>query len=235
LRPTAVMSKKRLEKERNRFQIAGTVFWAFVMVVVLIIGFAVNAESLDKGTVVKEQQFYIQVTPEQTTENTGRAETSFIPTATVVETKTDKPMPLYYDIPLSEELQDYIFSITAEYGVPCDVVISIINRETNYRANATGAAGERGYMQIHPINFEWLTDELGITDFYDPEQNILCGVYMLSRLYDKYDTTTEVLMCYNCGEAGAKRLWAQGVTSTEYSRAITDYAETLEFTGGNFQ
>lgn len=222
------MKQKRLEKEKNRFQIAGTVFWALVMVIVLIVGFAVNAQSLDKGTVLKEQQFYIQITPTNESE-----QTTLTPTATALEVQTDKPTPLYYDIPLSKEIQDYLFSVTKEYGVPCDVVISIINRETNYRANATGAAGERGYMQIHPVNFEWLADELGVTDFYDPEQNILCGVYMLSRLYDKYDTTAEVLMCYNCGEAGAKRLWAQGVTSTEYSRAITDYAKTLKYAGGN--
>lgn len=204
-----------------------------VMIAVMIIGLATNTQGLYEASAQGvEKTVYITVTPKQDEYNPQL----FQPTGTVPATSTeDKPKTLYYDVPLSEEMQDYIFAITEAYDVPCDVVIAIIRQETNYRANATGAAGEKGYMQIHPVNFEWLAEELGITDFYDPEQNILCGVYMLSRLYDKYDTTAEVLMCYNCGEAGAKRLWAQGYSSTEYTRSVAEHIEALKFIGGNGQ
>lgn len=135
----------------------------------------------------------------------------------------------YYNIPLSAELQDYIFSVTKQYGVPADIVIAIIGHESSYRPNATGLAGEQGLMQIHPINHNRLEDTLGITDFYDPEQNILAGTYMLSELFSKYDTVTEALMCYNCGEAGAKRLWEQGIAKTKYTEEIFQFIEALEY------
>lgn len=137
----------------------------------------------------------------------------------------------YYDVPLSEDLQDYIFDITAEANVPPELIIAVIQNESNYNPEATGAAGEQGYMQIHPINFDSLTDRLGVTDFYDPKQNILCGVYMLSQLYEKYDTRNEVLMCYNNGETGAARLWASGTTETEYCRKIGTIIESLKKRG----
>lgn len=137
----------------------------------------------------------------------------------------------YYDVPLSDELQDYIFEITAEANVPPELIIAVIQNESNFDSEATGAAGEQGYMQIHPINFESLSDKLGVTDFYNPKQNILCGVYLLSQLYNKYDTRNEVLMCYNSGEAGAARLWAEGITETEYCKRIGGIIESLEKRG----
>lgn len=232
MRPTKVMKHRRIKKEWRRFQVAGTIFFALVMILVLIAGLAVNSQGLYEAAAKEaDQTVYITVTPRER----DNVPTLLQPTGTTPVVTEDKPETLYYDVPLSEELQDYIFTITEAYGVPCDVVIAIIRQETNYRANATGAAGEKGYMQIHPVNFEWLIEDLGVTDFYDPEQNILCGVYMLSRLYEKYDTTAEVLMCYNCGETGAKRLWAQGYTSTEYTRSIAAHIEALKFIGGKEQ
>ena len=197
-----------------------------LMVVVLIMGLALNPQAKtteDKPlTSTVERTIFVSITPE----DTGTTPTTLPTGSTTEPTEADKQ---YYNIPLSKELQDYIFSITAQYSVPAEVVIAIIERESDYCSNATGLAGEQGLMQIHPINHEWLSDELGITDYYDPEQNILAGTYLLSRLFNKYDTTTEALMCYNCGETGAKRLWAKGITETEYTVGILSFIETLEY------
>ena len=197
-----------------------------LMVVVLIAGLATNLQAKateDKPTTsTVEKTIFVSITPDET----GTTPAT-LPTGN--NTGTVEPDKQYYDIPLSAELQDYIFSITKQYGVPAEVVIAIIERESDYRPQATGLAGEQGLMQIHPINHEWLSDELGITDYYDPEQNILAGTYLLSRLFSKYDTATEALMCYNCGETGAKRLWAKGITETEYTVGILSFIETLEY------
>lgn len=205
---------------------AGTVFFAVVMIAVLIIGLCINTSAnlqADKPTsTVLEKTVFVSITPEETPTTP-----TFITTGAAAGTvESDKQ---YYDIPLSSELQDYIFSVTEQYSVPAEVVIAIIERESSYRATATGLAGEQGLMQIHPINHEWLSEELGITDYYDPEQNILAGTYLLSRLFNKYDTATEALMCYNCGETGAKRLWEKGITETEYTVGILSFIETLEY------
>lgn len=197
-----------------------------LMVAVLVTGLALNSQA--KATADKpalstvEKTIIVSIAPEEI-----EATPSLLPTGSA--TGTAEPDKQYYDIPLSAELQDYIFSITEQYSVPAEVVIAIIERESDYRPHVTGLAGEQGLMQIHPINHEWLSEELGITDYYDPEQNILAGTYLLSRLFNKYDTATEALMCYNCGETGAKRLWAKGITETEYTVGILSFIETLEY------
>lgn len=63
----------------------------------------------------------------------------------------------------------------------------------------------------------------------DAEDNIIAGAYMLGQYLSKYGDENLALMCYNCGEAGAKRLWAKGIYSTKYSRSILEYAESLCF------
>ena len=227
MRPTARMKhSRRIERKRQNFQIAGTIFFAVLMVVVLISGLATNLQAkatADKpSTSTVDKTIFISITQDET-----GAVPSLLPTGG--NAGTTEPDKQYYDIPLSRELQDYIFSITEQYSVPAEVVIAIIERESDYRPHVTGLAGEQGLMQIHPINHEWLSEELGITDYYDPEQNILAGTYLLSRLFNKYDTATEALMCYNCGETGAKRLWAKGITETEYTVGILSFIETLEY------
>ena len=92
--------------------------------------------------------------------------------------------------------------------------------------------GDYGIMQINTVNHEWLREELGITDFLDAEQSIDAGTEMLARLSEKYSDPHKVLMAYNMGEGGAAKLWAQGITSSEYSRDImARRAEILESVG----
>ncbi len=82
-------------------------------------------------------------------------------------------------------------------------------------------------MQINSCNHEWLEEELGITDWFDPKQNILAGVYILSRI-GPYEDVHKTLMSYNCGPSRARKLWADGVNSTAYSRAVVEVLEGLE-------
>ena len=78
-------------------------------------------------------------------------------------------------------------------------------------------------MQINVCNHDWLSERLGVTDFLDEKQNIRSGLYVLHWLFQKYDGNVhKVLMAYNMGENTAERLWDSGVTSTAYSRTITE-------------
>ena len=136
---------------------------------------------------------------------------------------------VYYDVPLDDSFQEYIQDVCERYGFDrYDVVIALIERESSFRENVISPTDDYGYMQINEINHEWLGEELGITDFLDGEQNVLAGVYILSDLYDRYDDIGLALMCYNCGENGAKNLWEQGIYSTAYSRGIMELTNELE-------
>jgi soluble lytic murein transglycosylase-like protein len=113
---------------------------------------------------------------------------------------------------------------SAIYRLDSNLVLAIIEGESRgdthaYNSNDNGTH-DSGLMQINSCNHEWLRDELGITDFYEPTQNIKAGVYILSLLTAKYDSLHRVLMCYNMGEFRTSQLWQQGIYSSRYSRGI---------------
>ena len=61
----------------------------------------------------------------------------------------------------------------------------------------------------------------------DPYDNVEQGIKALHRLTGEYNEADLVAMCWNCGETGARKLWEQGIYSTEYSRKIL--AKKLEY------
>ena len=146
-------------------------------------------------------------------------DTTYKPTeSTPVNTE---PVVFYWDVPLSKELQDYIRTLCEEYSVPEELILAMIEVESSFRPTVISASGDYGYMQINECNHEWLTEELGVTDFLDPYQNILCGVYIISGHLEKTESdAAKALMRYNCGATGAWRLWQKGIYSTEYTRKV---------------
>lgn len=65
----------------------------------------------------------------------------------------------------------------------------IAYRESKWIPTATGAAGERGIFQIHPIHQAWLSDERWAM-LYDPEVNTLTAVELYHRAGDSFDPWT---------------------------------------------
>lgn len=158
-------------------------------------------------------------------------------TEAVMEEKTEQPQEqqemtaeyVYYNVPLTDELQQYIQDVCKEYDFDrYDIIVALIQKESSFNELAVSDTADYGYMQINMCNHEWLSDELGIDDYLDGEQNITAGVYLLSSLYDKYEDIGLTLMAYNCGEKGAKDLWQQGIYSTDYSRSIIEAAANLD-------
>lgn len=138
------------------------------------------------------------------------------------ETEEVKPeeKTVYFDCPLSYEIQDYIFEVCTENDVPPSLVIALIDSESQFDPNVISPTADYGLMQINVCNHEWLSETYGITDFLDPKQNILGGVKILANIYPKYDNPHYVVMAYHMGESGAETARENGVTSTEYSKEV---------------
>ena len=149
------------------------------------------------------------------------------PTGPASEEPVVESRYVLYDIQLSEELQHYTQDVCEEYGVSYPLVIAIMKKESEFRSDAVSATNDYGIMQINGWNHEWLEGALGITDWLDPQQNILAGVYMLAQ-FNGYEDVHQILMSYNCGPSGAKKLLAEGVYSTAYSRSVVEILEGLE-------
>lgn len=143
----------------------------------------------------------------------------------VVEVK-DEFVPL--DVPMNEDLQEFIYQLSDEYDVDFALVMALIEHESSFRTNVRSDTNDYGLMQINSINHEWLTETLGVTDFLDPYQNAKSGIFMLTDLFKKYEDPAKVLMAYNMGETGARRLWAKGIYETDYSSSIMKQAAEYE-------
>lgn len=134
----------------------------------------------------------------------------------------------YFDCPLSEEIQDYIFALCEEEDIPASLVIAVIDKESRFKSDVVSGTGDYGLMQINECNHGWLSETYGINNFLDPQQNILGGVKILSSLYHSYEDPNRILMSYNMGESGATTAWKNGTYSTSYSEDVVSLWEEYE-------
>ena len=128
------------------------------------------------------------------------------------------------------EIKAYIRELCEEYGVSEYLVFAVIEKESSWNADAVNYNETCfGLMQISVVNFSWLKEELGLDDLKKPYQNVQAGIYMLSGYLEKYLDYHMALMCYNCGEAGARKLWEEGTFTNAYSRWVIDRMHDLEW------
>lgn len=121
---------------------------------------------------------------------------------------------------MNTEHQEFLYGLCVGYDLDFDIMMKIIETESGYNPKAVSSSGDYGYMQLNEMNHEWIEEELGITDFTNPYENIRGGVWMIKNLKDKYEDWNKVLMCYNMGETNAKELWEQGIYETSYTKKI---------------
>lgn len=137
------------------------------------------------------------------------------------ETTTEKV--IYYDIPLSKELQDYTRKICEEYGnVDETLVYALIKQESNFRVKALGDNGKsKGLMQIQEIWHKERMKKLGVDSLMTAEGNIRVGIDILSEKIDKYDDLGKALTAYNAGDGGAyKYYFSKGIYANDYAKKI---------------
>ena len=132
------------------------------------------------------------------------------------------------DVPLDESTQEFIFYLSHGNYIDFPFVMGLIQQESSFNTKEISETNDFGLMQINKCNHQWLSEQLGIADFLDPEQNIRAGLYILRTLFEKYDDPAKVLMAYNMGETGAKRLWDKGIFETNYTRKVLTYAEKFK-------
>lgn len=99
----------------------------------------------------------------------------------------------------SQSLEPYFQQAADTYGLSLNLLKAVARQESGFQTNIVSSAGAIGVMQLMPGTAEYL----GVTDPYDPEQNIMGGAKLLAELYDRYDGDLSLtLAAYNAG-AGA--------------------------------
>ena len=91
--------------------------------------------------------------------------------------------------------------------VSVDLVRAVIQAESAFNPRAVSPKGALGLMQLMPAT----AAEFGVTDAFNPEQNVRAGVKYLKQLLDTYDGRVELaLAAYNAGPRGGEEVRRQG-------------------------
>ncbi len=84
----------------------------------------------------------------------------------------------------------------AQYGLAPSLVRAVIKTESDGDTHCVSSAGAMGLMQLMPDNVK----EAGISDAFDPEQNIKAGTQQLAGLLAQYHGNLDLALAgYNAG------------------------------------
>lgn len=96
------------------------------------------------------------------------------------------------------------------------LVHAVVRAESSYRADAVSSKGAMGLMQLMPATAE----RFGVSDAYDPQQNLRGGTRYLRQLLEMFDQDLRLaLAAYNAGENAVLR----------YGRQIPPFPETQDY------
>ena len=121
-----------------------------------------------------------------------------------------------------------ILAAARKYQVDPALVKAVVWRESRFRPDARGKAGEIGLMQIlAPAASEWAKAEHKFffthEELFDPEENALAGAWYLRKLSQRYRHTDNpipyALADYNAGRNNVLK-WNRGIAATNSSAFV---------------
>jgi soluble lytic murein transglycosylase-like protein len=131
----------------------------------------------------------------------SRPVVAILPAAKIVKPKVEVSSE-FTAVPASEAYDDIIHEASQKYDLDADLIHAVMQAESAFHPYAVSRAGAEGLMQLMPE----LADEMGVSDAFDPRENIMGGVRYLKRLlsYHKGDLDL-ALASYNAGPGNVER------------------------------
>lgn len=184
--------------------------WVIIALIFSVVGFAIGAVSHSSKPKTKTETLIY-----------GRsADGKIFDGDMSVSYESEDTLFVPLGVPLDSDVQEFIYYLSKGYNMDFTFVMAIIQQESGYQPDAVSNTDDYGLMQINKVNHGYITDEIGVTNYLDPYENVRAGMFILRKLFEKYETPEKVLMAYNLGESGAKALWDKGVFETNYSKSV---------------
>lgn len=135
--------------------------------------------------------------------------------ATAIDNPEVYKTPLPEPVPVAQlKTNNHIDKIAKQYGLDSRIIKALIEEESGWLASAEGDDGTSiGLMQIQERWHKERLQRLGVTDLYNPEQNITVGCDILSELLNKYGNYKDALSVYNSGNTVEGREYAERILS----------------------
>lgn len=112
------------------------------------------------------------------------------------------------------DIFETIESIAKSQGMDPNLVKAMVKAESNFKPKAVSPKGAMGLMQLMPETAE----SLGVSDPFDPEDNIGGGVKFLKGLMKEFKDPEKAIAAYNAGPGAVKRY-----------KGIPPYEETQKY------
>lgn len=106
-----------------------------------------------------------------------------------------------------DEIRSIIQDKASQYQVDPALVMAVVHTESSFDPHAVSSAGAKGLMQL----MDGTAAGLGVSNPFDPVENIDGGVRYLASLLNRYDGQTRTaLAAYNAGPGRIDRLGIDG-------------------------
>jgi soluble lytic murein transglycosylase-like protein len=113
-------------------------------------------------------------------------------------------------------VDNYIVDSGKRNGVDPVLLYAIMHQESTFKQRAISPKGARGLMQLMPGT----AARFGVTNIFDPRQNIEGGTRYVRYLLDLFDGDVELALAgYNAGEGAVMK----------YRNRVPPYSETQEY------
>jgi soluble lytic murein transglycosylase-like protein len=93
------------------------------------------------------------------------------------------------------ELRPLIENAARENNLDPDLLDCLVHQESGYQTGARSSVGAMGLTQLMPGT----ASGLGVTDPYDPAQNLMGGAKYLRQQLDRFGNIPDALAAYNAG------------------------------------